>query len=171
MRSLIITVAVCGCAAAAVLPVHALGRGDKPPAAQTPIEHVVIVQKENRSYDELFGAYPQGDGATTGVIHTGEVVPLTPAPDPFPQELGHEHTGFLVAYDNGKNDGFDLEAGAYTPSGVLLPYVQESRSSVPAYWAYADTYALGDRFFSAWQGSSMPNNLFGVAAQSGQYDP
>ena len=32
----------------------------------TPIKHIVYIIKENRTYDNLFGRFPEGDGATTG---------------------------------------------------------------------------------------------------------
>jgi len=33
-----------------------------------PIRHVVIIVKENRSFDNLFGRFPGANGATTGVL-------------------------------------------------------------------------------------------------------
>ena len=33
-------------------------------AATSPIKHVVIVVKENHGYDNYFGAFPGGNGAT-----------------------------------------------------------------------------------------------------------
>src|ERR1700747_675924 len=38
---------------------------------------------------------------------------------------------------------------------------------IPNYWAYAQKYTLCDAFFSAFEGPSLPNHLYSVAAQSG----
>src|SRR5207244_975057 len=35
----------------------------------TPILHVVLIMKENRSFDHYFGKFPGANGATTGVLH------------------------------------------------------------------------------------------------------
>jgi phospholipase C len=137
---------------------------------QTPIRHVVILQKENRSFDEYFGRYPGADGATQGTEHDGTVVQLGQTPDPLPNDINHAVASFNLAYDNGKMDGFDLEKGAFSSTGQNLAYSQMRESQIPGYWAYARRYGLGDRMFASWKGSSFANNLFTVAAQSGQYD-
>jgi phospholipase C len=38
---------------------------------------------------------------------------------------------------------------------------------IPNYWTYAQTYTLCDDFFSAVSSASVPNHLYGIAAQSG----
>src|SRR5712691_463547 len=52
------------------------------------IEHVVIVYQENHSFDQVLGARcaqtRQCDGATSGLLPTGSVIPLQPAPDIVP---------------------------------------------------------------------------------------
>src|SRR5437763_4297014 len=70
-------------------------------AASTPIQHVVIISKENRSFDSYFGRFPGADGATTAVTSDGTVVPLVDTPEPFPVDIGHANGDFLRAYDNG----------------------------------------------------------------------
>ena len=137
---------------------------------QTPIQHVVIIQKENRSFDEYFGRFPGADGATQGTMHDGTIVQLGTTPDPLPNDINHSEASFRLAYDGGKMDGFDLEKGAFSSSGQNLAYTQMREEQIPNYWAYARRYALGDRMFASYKGMSFGNNLFTVAAQSGQYD-
>ncbi|HET7172591.1 MAG TPA: alkaline phosphatase family protein [Gaiellales bacterium] len=139
-------------------------------SAQTPIKHVVIILKENRSFDEYFGKFPGANGATQGTMSNGQVVQLAQTPDPMPNDIGHTPEDWKRAYDGGKMDGFDREAGAFSSSGKNLAYTQMSQSTIPNYWAYAQTYDLGDNMFAPWKGGSFPNNVFSVAAQSGQYD-
>jgi phospholipase C len=138
----------------------------------TPIQHVVIILKENRSYDEYFGQFPNANGATQGTMSTGQVVDMTqnPTPDPMPNDIAHGYAEFNQAYDNGLNDAFDKERGAFSKSGYNLAYSQMSQSLIPNYWTYADTYGLGDNMFSNYVGTSFANNLFLVSGQSGRYD-
>jgi phospholipase C len=142
--------------------------------AQTPIKHVVIILKENRSFDEYLGKYcvssGKCDGATQGTMSTGQVVQLGQTPDPMPNDIIHKPTDWALAYDGGKMDGFDLEKGAFSSTGQNLAYSQMSPSQIPNYTRYAKTYAIGDRMFAPWKGGSFPNNVFSVAAQTGQYD-
>src|SRR5437879_5919954 len=52
--------------------------------AQSPIQHIVFIVKENHTFDNYFGAFPGVNGATTGVVKINGVdktIPLNPAPD------------------------------------------------------------------------------------------
>jgi phospholipase C len=140
-------------------------------SAQTPIQHVVIILKENRSFDEYFGKFPGANGATQGTMSNGQVVQLGQTPDPMPNDIGHAPEDWKRAYDGGKMDGFDKETGAFSSTGADLAYSQMSQSQIPNYWRYAQAYVLGDNMFAPWKGGSFPNNVFSVAAQTGQYDP
>jgi Phosphoesterase family len=46
----------------------------------TKIKHIVFIVKENRTFDNYFGTFPGANGATSGMISTGEVIPLGHAP-------------------------------------------------------------------------------------------
>ncbi|MGN6380417.1 MAG: phospholipase C [Gaiellales bacterium] len=134
-------------------------------APTTPIQHVVLIMKENRSFDEYFGQFPGANGATTGVKSDGTVVPLTATPDPPGGDIGHTYSDWLKAYDGGKMDGFNLE-----DTSTKLAYTQMTQSEIPNYWNYAETYALADDMFSDARGASFGNNMFTFAGQDGQYD-
>src|SRR5215831_18514970 len=45
------------------------------------IEHIVFIIKENHSFDNYFGTFPGANGATSGTISTGQVIPLGHTPD------------------------------------------------------------------------------------------
>src|SRR5919109_1325261 len=85
---------------------------DPPPPVELPddipIEHVVFVIKENRTFDHFFGTYPGADGATTGTTFDGETVPLRPATDVMTTPLAHGFWSGLYSVDAGRMDGFDL---------------------------------------------------------------
>ena len=76
------------------------------------IQHIVFIVKENRSFDNYFGTFPGADGATTGVISTGEEVELGHSPDQTPRDLGHEWEDTHLAMNGGKMDRFDLVRAA-----------------------------------------------------------
>jgi phospholipase C len=105
-------------------------------ANKTPIEHVVMVIQENRSFDNFFATFPGADGTTTGnaaamsvplartcrengqrVVTQPTSIPLTEVSltgQGFPKnfnadsDLDHIHTGFEAERDQQKMDGFDL---------------------------------------------------------------
>jgi phospholipase C len=128
------------------------------------INHIIIIIKENRTFDNYFGTFPGVDGVTAGRISTGAVVPLAHAPDLVPIDLGHSYFGAIQAIDRGRMDRFDLLAGN---GPDLLSYTQYQQSDLPNYFAYARGFVLADAFFSSLKGPSFPNHLYTVAAQSG----
>jgi phospholipase C len=142
-----------------------------PGTLQTPIQHVVVILKENRSFDNYFGSFPGAEGATTALKSDGATVPLAETPDALPNDIRHRPATWKTAYDNGKMDGFDLEEGAYSSTGQPLALSQMLQSDIPNYWSYASRYALADHFFASWKGASFTNNLYSLAAQAGIYDP
>lgn len=101
------------------------------------IEHVVIIVKENHTFDNYFGSFP-------GV--NGEVLPQ--APDPIADPL-HNHQAWLER---------KMPGGA-----VKLQYKQQD---IPAYWALAQQYTLCDNYYTEIASQSEPNHLVLIAASS-----
>jgi phospholipase C len=139
---------------------------DPPPKASlpddVPIDHVVFIVKENRTYDTIFGTYPGADGATQGKTLDGRTVPLGPAPDVMTAPLTHGLWSGLFSVDGGRMDGFDAIIGGHNLDG----YVQYDRSTLPHYFKYADRFVLTDRFFTSEYGPTYPEHLYTIAAQS-----
>ena len=125
------------------------------------IQHTVIIFRENHTFDNYFGTFPGTDGATSGVISTGQTVPLMPEPDMDFSLLCNSWDCAQLAMDGGKMDGFDLI------SGGLSAFIQASPQEIPHYWEYARHFVLADRYFTSVHGPSLPNHLFVFAAQSG----
>jgi phospholipase C len=134
--------------------------------ATVPIKHVVFIIKENRSFDNYFGAFPGANGATRGKISTGQVVQLTHEPDSLPGDINHSFQAALLAMDGGKMDRFDLLKNAIM-NGVDYSMSQFQESDIPNYWTYAENFVLCDNMFSSLHGPSFPNHLYTVAASSG----
>jgi phospholipase C len=65
------------------------------------IEHIVFIVKENRSFDHYFGTFPGADGATSGTISNGQVIPLGHTPDRA-RDMGHMWADAVRAIDGGK---------------------------------------------------------------------
>jgi hypothetical protein len=95
----------------------------------TPIKHVVIIVKENRTFDNMFGRFPGADGTTTGVLSDGRRIPLRRAPDVYPHDLGHDFFNGLIAVDGGKMNGFDRVSSGSDLTG----FTQYHRRQIPAY--------------------------------------
>lgn len=127
------------------------------------IRQIVYLIKENRTFDNYFGTFPGVDGVTQGVIHTGEVVPLTRQPDRLEHDISHSFQSTQLAMHDGAMDQFDLIPGGEDLSG----YSQYLEEDIPNYFAYARHYTLADQMFSSLSGPSFPNHLYTVAAQSG----
>jgi phospholipase C len=107
-------------------------------AAANPIRHVVIIVKENHTFDNYFATYPGAEGVKN----------LPAAPDPIADPL-HDHSAWLRALK--------------TKGGQRMGY---SKAQVAAYWAYAQQYTLCDNYFTDVASQSEPNHLFLIAADS-----
>ena len=82
------------------------------PRVSNPIKHIVIMVKENRSFDSMFGTFPGADGATKYTDPHGKVHPLNHQPDQLFLDILHNHGAFLTAFDHGKLDKFSKVPGA-----------------------------------------------------------
>ena len=136
-----------------------------PPDGARPIEHVVFIIKENRTFDHYFGRYPGAEGTRSGELSDGKRVPLSDAPDILPFDLGHDFQSGLIAVNGGKMNGFDKIP---LNGDSLAGYSQFDRSSLPNYFRYADEFVLGDHMFSSMYGPTFPEHLYTVAAQAGR---
>lgn len=135
------------------------------PVAGDPIQHIVILIKENRSFDNYFGRFPGADGTTVGRTSDGQIVPLIHTPDHTLLDINHAGDAAQVAVNNGLMNGFDRLQGAIQ-DGQDLALSQLSEPDIPNYWTYARTFTLDDHFFSTINGPSYPNHLVMVAGSS-----
>lgn len=122
----------------------------------TPIKHIIIVVRENHSFDNLFGRFPRAigtryfrrDGKRSRMARTGVRV----------RDIGHDAKAALIGVDGGKMDHFYRLYHAIQ-NGIDIADSQYAGFQVPTYWAYAKRFALADRFFSTILGTSFPNHL------------
>lgn len=147
-----------------------------------PIDHVVFVVKENRTFNNFFATYPGAEGSTEGGTLTctehgckdGPVVQLQKAADVQEHDLTHCFRCGLTAINGGKMNGFNAMNGPIPTDSTKAPlyghdmtgYTYFDRSGLPNYWAYADRFVLADHFFTSMFGPTLPEHLYTVAAQS-----
>jgi phospholipase C len=130
------------------------------------IDHIVLLVKENRSFDQMFGTYPGVDGAHTAVMSNGTTVPLAPGRDRANPDPAHDYYAALLAMNKGKMNRFDLIPGAYSDDGFLQSLSQQNEQTIPNYWSYASHFTLADHFFSTVAGPSYPNHFFTIGADN-----
>jgi phospholipase C len=135
--------------------------------ATSPIKHVVIIFQENHSFDDVLGrlcvADSRCDGATTGKLSTGQVIPLHDAPDVVPG-VSHSVESQTTAIRGGQMNGFNLIPGCQKKTGYAC-YEQFSPAQIPNLAALARSFVISDRTFSGGPTPSWGAHLDLVAAQ------
>src|SRR6266852_1497070 len=107
------------------------------PPPKGPIQHVVIIVKENHAFDNYFGRFQGADGDPN----------LALATDPPSSDHPHNHAAWL----NRAN---------------VAVKEQYAQANIPNYWRYAQRYTLCDKYFTEVGGPSTPNHLMLIAADS-----
>jgi phospholipase C len=157
-------------------------------ATTTPIQHVILIMQENRSFDQYFGTFPHATGFPAGVC-----VPLNPAQpgggcvqpyhDVHDVQDGGPHKGPDAQNDlddgitMAKLDGFVWsQTAARAAFCVLNPKILVCQGSadgasrhdvmgyhtgaeIPNYWAYAQHFVLQDHMFAGVRTWSLPAHL------------
>lgn len=101
------------------------------------IEHVVIIVKENHTFDNYFGSFPGANGTA-----------LARAANPPPDDPDHRHQAWMQR----QNDSAHR--------------VQYGKADIPAYFALASQYTLCDNYYSEVAGPSTPNHLMLICADA-----
>ncbi|HEX4013515.1 MAG TPA: alkaline phosphatase family protein [Candidatus Cybelea sp.] len=126
----------------------------------SPIQHIVVIVQENRSFNNLFAQFPNATGTITGKEKIGKgknvkVVPiaLTQVTLEDKQNLNHLYKSYKIALDNGKMDAFNRII--FQSNGQMegkKPYQYVRQSDIQPYWDMATQYALANKMFQT-QGS------------------
>lgn len=122
----------------------------------TPIKHVVVIVKENHTFDNYFGTFPGAEGTTSCLTTMGQI-PTPHAPNSTSRDLCHEHSCALQDWDGAKMDGWLAVSGASMNNDNLF-CAQYQQADLPNYWSYAKNFALGDHFFADVLGPSFPKS-------------
>jgi phospholipase C len=141
-----------------------------PIGAQIPIDHVLVLMQENRSFDHYFSKLPEAgqpdvdvapeawsnpdrDGTPVARYHDSEFCI---------EDVNHGWSGTHAQYNNGAMDGF---VTTNNPNGRrAMGYLDQS--DLPFYYSLATTFAIGDRYFSSVLGPTWPNRMYLMSATS-----
>jgi phospholipase C len=150
------------------------------------IEHVVVLMLENHSYDNLLGMLgrepgqrPRGDGfvlagdgwpAATNPYPDGRLqrafrMPTTCQFDSVPSQ---EWTASHNQYNNGANDGFVRTTIDPFTTQIVGPVAMGywTQDDLPLTYALANTFPIGDRWFSSCLAQTDPQRRYLIAATS-----
>jgi phospholipase C len=173
--------AACGYAAGA-LPLETQGASE-PSGSTIPIDTIVVVMMENRSFDHYFQVLPSSGQPNADVAPSGATNPgIDGTPVPFVRgtqlcfaDTNHGWIGTHQQIDNGKMDGFAISNDATHESPMIGPpgflsgaraMVYYTAADIPfMYWA-AQNFAIGDRYFASVPGPTWPNRMYMYAATS-----
>src|SRR5437870_384364 len=94
----------------------------QPPAAvptnTTPIQHVIVIMKENHAFDNYFGTFPGADGIPSNItVLDATGGPLAPhwLNATWTWDLPHSREAMLTSFNGGRNDGFAIAADSLFP--------------------------------------------------------
>ena len=155
-----------------------IGASSAAPPGLAEIKHVIVFMQENRSFDNYFGhlkAYDPSLDVEAEPADASNPNPLNPSAPPIAafhqtnacevSDLNHSVSGSHAEFDNGKMDGFTKanEDASYDPTGSrTMGY--HTQVEIPYYYALADKFATGDRYFASEPGPTFPNRFFLLAA-------
>ena len=170
-----------GVGLAATLPLDALvsaaarsqaRRKPLPSPSNMPLDTIVVLMMENRSFDHYFGWHPDADGRNAGLTYPdaeGNPVP-THRLAPDYQGCGHpdpDHgwTGGRWQWNRGRNDRFVTgnKEGTGSDEFAIGYYLKEDLGFIPH---AADAFTLYDRWFTAIMGPTWPNRHYQWGATS-----
>jgi phospholipase C len=170
------------------LPDETLGAGT-PTGKDIPIETIVVLMQENRSFDHYFGHFGKYAGRTDvagapeDATNPDRVGPVSSSKHKWQRaphycflDTEHGWDGTRLQYNDGKMDGFYETnhgiKGEVMPSpeqalrdGERALYWYDERE-IPYYYALAKAFGIGDHYFSSLQGPTWPNRMYLFAGTS-----
>lgn len=150
--------------AAGALPHETLGESD-PLGKDIPVEHILILMMENRSFDHYFSELP-AYGVTDVDVAAADLANPDMAGDPLQrfhddrycvEDPDHGWPGSHDQYNDGAMDGFVWTSPG--PAGVhAMGYFDQS--DIPFYYELASTVAISDTYFCSLLGPTWPNRMY-----------
>jgi phospholipase C len=134
-----------------------------------PIKHIVVLMKENRSFDHLLGRlHDEGQPDTEAIPATftnpdpqsAAVAPFHEATTCLDQDPTHQWLAMHAGVDGGKMDGFVKSAASSTGTDGHFAMGVYGSADLPFYYFLASTYALNDRHFASVRSGTFPNRNF-----------
>lgn len=134
-----------------------------------PIETIVVVTMENRSFDHYFAARKLVEGMQLRGLDGSESNPdgAGNSIGVFPLELfvidddpPHGWASSHRQWNAGNNDGFVTEYVGYGASDPSIVMGYHLREHLPILWSLADEYLLCDHWFASVMGPTWPNRFY-----------
>ena len=156
------------------LPVATLPDGT-PHGSQIPIDHIIVLMQENRSFDHMLGqlhnegqpnadgqsgleANPLSNGSLLRTFHQTRVCEVA--------DLSHSWNATHKEFAGGTMSGFaKANEVAADPTGSRAMGHLTSQE-IPFYYALYSTFAMADKYFAAVLGPTYPNRFFLMAGTS-----
>ena len=113
--------------------------------AACPIKHIVVIIKENHSFDNLFARFPGADGTSFARVGSRRVK-LGITPDALNFDIAHSGPAADRAVNAGRMNQFYKLSGAIQ-FGQDYADSAYTKAEIPLYWDYAKTFTLADHFF------------------------
>lgn len=134
------------------------------------IKHLIVIVQENKSFDSYFGNYCAAPVGSNPTCTTGpsccEKAPATVQGASPTLLTDEENTAFdpnhSQACELGEIDGGLMDRYVSGSSCGSNPrnFAVSNRATVGAYWDYAASYALADRYFQSAAGASSMNDMY-----------
>jgi phospholipase C len=127
----------------------------------TPIQHVVLMIQENRTFNDLFATFAGANGTTTGEElvknkngkYVEQSIALTEVNLQDKRNLNHLYKAYLTAYNGGAMDGFNvIKQTSNDKPEKGAPYEYVNPAQIEPYIAIATQWGLADEMFQT-QGS------------------
>jgi phospholipase C len=161
--------------------------------ARAKIQHVILINQENRSFDHYFGTFPGADGIPMAGGAPTVCAPsldggacVAPFHDRADRDTGGPHgsAAFTTCMGDGGMNGFVISAEEASKSACkvtgdpncllglasnVMGYHDDGE--IPNYWAYAKSFTLLDHMFEPVESYSLPDHLYMVSAWSATCTP
>jgi phospholipase C len=146
--------------------------------AQIPIDTIVVLMQENRSFDHYFGQiHFEGQKRVKPVPpNASNPDPTNPTGPPITRfhkttycetaDLDHSWNGTHREWNGGAMDGFTAaNEDPSDPTGARTMGYYDS-ADLPFYYALYSTFAMGDRYFASALTQTFPNRFYLLAGTS-----
>jgi phospholipase C len=139
-----------------------------------PLEHLIIVTQENRSFDHFFGrlpvaGQPDADGwpatFTNPDANNASVAPYHLTTNTLPLDPPHQSAAMQSGWDSGHMDGFVRSAASASNDGHFVMGYYDNTDLPFLYWL-ANNFAIADRYFAPALGGTWANRDYLYAATS-----
>jgi phospholipase C len=139
-----------------------------PDPSNSPIQHVVVVMMENRSFDHMLGWMTNAGGVQAGLTYTnnsGQALSTYPLAPNYQgcdyYDPDHSYSGGRVEFNNGACDGW-LRAG----NNDIFCIGYYEATNLPFMAAAATNWTVCSNYFAPIMSETYPNRIYQHAAQT-----